>query len=161
MKDYLIRLLRQVKRSRNKFRYQSSLSCRANDAKSSTVSGTSMTVRQYFPSVTPFPRRTPQRNQLPRCSPASSVLRTHLTSHQRSCQPYPQRGSLTAAACGRNRVTADRWDLPVLAFGISTHAQVQRLRRVRVDLAIVRSLRCCLPFDRTRSAHEREDFGAR
>ena len=68
----------------NKFRYQSSLSCHANDAKSGAVSGTSMTVRQYFPSVTPFPRRTPPlRLQL--CSPASTVLWSHLTSQQRAC----------------------------------------------------------------------------
>ena len=44
----------------------------------------------HFPSVTSFPRRTPPlRSQL--CSPASTVLRSHLTSHQRACQLYRRR----------------------------------------------------------------------
>ena len=43
----------------------------------------------------PFPRPTPQIRHLHLCSPASSVLRTHLTSHQRSCQPYHLWCSLT------------------------------------------------------------------
>jgi hypothetical protein len=60
-----------------------------SDAVSGTESGTSAADRQHFPSVTSFPRRTPPlRLQL--CSPASTVLRSHLTSHQRSCWPCPR-----------------------------------------------------------------------
>jgi|GEM_PF-2364550 len=60
-----------------------------SDVVSGSVSGTSATIRQHFPSVTSFPRQTP----LPAfrfCSLVSPVLRGHLTSHQRSCQPYPR-----------------------------------------------------------------------
>jgi len=54
-----------------------------------------VTVQQHFPSVTSFPRQIPPR-RLPLCSPASIVLRSHLTSQQRSCQHCPRRGSLAA-----------------------------------------------------------------
>ncbi len=52
------------------------------------------------------------------------------------------------------------WDLPVLALGMSAHAQVLRLRRVRRCLAKSRLRRCCLLQVRIRSAHGSDDFGA-
>ena len=101
-----------------------------------------MTVQQNFPSVTSFPRQIPPR-RLPLCSPVSIELRSHLTSQQRSCQHCPRRGSL--AAQGVNRQAALHLRLmgspaPVIpenagAFGMSTHAQVLGLRRVRSHLA--------------------------
>ena len=119
--------------------------CRATpiDARSGSESGASVTVQQDFPSVTSFPRRTPPlRSQF--CSPVSMVLRSHLNSQKRSCQHCPRRGSL--AAQGVNRQAALHLRLmgspaPVIlenagAFGMSTHAQVLRLRRVRRCLAI-------------------------
>lgn len=36
-------------------------------------------------------------------------------------------------------------DLPVLATGVSTHAQGLRLRRVAARLAMIRRVACCLP----------------
>ena len=52
----------------------------------------------------------------------------------------------------RSPLWGSRWDLPVLASGVSMHAQVLRLRRVFRRLAILRCLPCCLPHSRTRSA---------
>ena len=113
------------------------------DARFGAESEASVTVQQYFPSVTSFPRQIPPR-RLPLCSPVSTVLRSHLTSQQRSCQHCPRRSSL--AAQGVNRQAALHLRLmgspaPVIpenagAFGMSTHAQVLRLRRVRRCLAI-------------------------
>jgi hypothetical protein len=69
------------------------------DVESDSEFGTSVTTRQYFPLVTSFPRRTPPlRSQF--CSPVSSVVRSHLTSHRRSSQPCPRRGSLSVLALG-------------------------------------------------------------
>ena len=142
----LAQLLRQVERSR-KIRHGNSVTsrdCRATpiDARFGAVSEASVTVQQDFPSVTSFPRRTPPlRSQF--CSPVSMVLRSHLNSQQRSCQHCPRRGSL--AAQGVNRQVALHLRLmgspaPVIpenagAFGMSTHAQVLGLRRVRSHLA--------------------------
>ena len=98
------------------------------------------------PSVAPFPPRTP----LPVfrfCSPVSQVLWDHLTS------PSAYMSDVRPVAFSdRSLLWGSRWDLPVLASGVSMHAQVLRLRRVFRRLAILRCLPCCLPHSRTRSA---------
>ena len=67
---------------------------------SDSVFGTGCTVRRSS-WLGPFPPPTPPMRREHRCSPASRVLRTHLTSHQRACQHCPRRRSL--AVPGRRK----------------------------------------------------------
>ena len=71
-----------------------------------------------------------------RCSPASQVLRTHLTSCWRSCRHYRLRRFPTVPPGSDTSPSGSQQDLPVLALGMSAHAQVLRLRRVRRCLAV-------------------------
>jgi hypothetical protein len=85
-----------------------------------------------FPRVIPFPPRTPPPG-FRRCSTISQVLWDHLTSQARTCWTYGQRPSPTVPPERGNA-----WDLPVLAFGVSMHAQGLRLRRVIAQLTLAR-----------------------
>ena len=124
---------------------------------SASVCGASRPV-QRSSWLSPFPRQIPPPVQFRRCSPVSSVLRTHLTSHLRSCQPCPF-GSLTALVIAE----AIRGAGGISRFSrleFSTHAQVLRLRHARVTPCRLRCDRSCLPLLMTRSAHGSPDFGA-
>ena len=54
--------------------------------------------------LSPFPRPAPPMHQRHRCSPASQVLRTHLTSYWRSYQHYRRKRSLTVPSRGRKPI---------------------------------------------------------
>ena len=83
-----------------------------------------------------------------RCSPASQVLRTHLTSCWRSCQHYRLRRSPTVPPGGGHAALPDgsQQDLPVLALGVFTHAQGLRLRRVVQSLACTVTAHVAFPM---------------
>ena len=107
-------------------------------------------IHHDFSSVTSFPRRTPPlRLQL--CSPASTVLRSHLTSHQRSCQHYHQGCLLTVPVCfadGKPRGSPGSrvWSFQTCA-GSSTPPRRFQTRQYR-------PVACCLPAAITGSARE-------
>ena len=101
------------------------------DARSGAESGTSTAIRQLFPSVTSFPRRTPLlRSQF--CSPVSIVLRSHLNSQQRSCQHCPRRGSLAAQGVIRHAALHLRLMGPSRPVFKRTQARLECLRMHRV-----------------------------
>jgi len=119
-----------------------------------------VTVQQDFLSVTSFPRQIPPR-RLPRCSPVSTVLRSHLTSQKRSCQHCPRRGSLAAQGVSRKAALHLRL--------MGSPAPFSRERRRVWNLHACtgsrtppcpsihchkRQRQCCLLPVRTRSAHE-------
>ena len=133
--------------------------CRAipRDVGSNTVFGTSMAVRQCFPSVTSFPRRIPPlRSQL--CSPVSTVLRSHLTSHQRSCQQCPRRGSLTVPPRSE-AMWKPRGSPGSRAWNVNTCTGSQTPPCPSIPRQYW-NRRCGLLPVRTRSAHGSDDFGA-
>ena len=119
-----------------------------------------MTVQQDFPSVTSFPRQIPPR-RLPRCSPVSTVLRSHLTSQKRSCQHCPRRRSLATQGVSRKAA------LHLRLMGSPAPFSRER-RRVWNLHACTGSMtppcpsmpchkgqrRCCLLLVKTRSEHE-------
>ena len=115
-------------------------------------------VRHHFPSVTSIPPQTPSlRSQL--CSPVSSVLRSHLTAHQRSCQPYPRRGSLTVLVIARRQPEKPMgspgsrvWNVRACT-GSQTPPYSPAPGRLRYS-------QYCRLRVRTGSAHRSGDFGA-
>jgi hypothetical protein len=97
--------------------------------------------------LSPFPRPEPPMLQPHPCSPASQVLRTHLTSYQRSCQHYRRKRSLTVPPNGEHATLVRRKPIGapgsrVWSFHACTGSQTPprppeaRRRRRR---------RCCLP----------------
>jgi len=120
-------------RSNDRGNSATSRDCRATpiDARSGAESGTSTAIRQLFPSVTSFPRRTPLlRSQF--CSPVSIVLRSHLNSQQRSCQHCPRRGSLAAQGVIRHAALHLRLMGPSRPVFKRTQARLECLRMHRV-----------------------------
>ena len=133
--------------------------CRAApiDVRSNTGFGTSTAVRQCFPSVTSFPRRIPPlRSQL--CSPVSTVLRSHLTSQQRSCQKCPRGGSLPVPHRSE-AIWKPRGSPGSRAWNVNTCTGSQTPPCPSIPHQY-RNRRCCLLRVRTRSAHGSDAFGA-
>ena len=120
------------------------------DTETSSESGMPTPTKRTFPRVAALARLTPPR-RLPLCSPASTVLRSHLTSRRRSC-PSCRCGFTDRPKNYRSSEQGGRWDFPVLAIGISPHAQVLGLRRVRVVLADDEQRDVAFPPDGTKSA---------
>ena len=125
-----------------------------------------MTVQQNFPSVTSFPRQIPPR-RLPLCSPVSTVLRSHLTSQQRSCQHCPRRGSLAAQGVIRQAAL----HLRLMGSPAPFSREGRRVWNVHACTGSLtppcpsmprhkRQRRCGLLPVRTGSAHESDDVGA-